>query len=201
MSQKGRGNPSQPRPGSIPIKKLEAAVSQLETAIVLWFHDEDPASIYTLSYASHEIIRRIAMAKGVAINSIKDPGDDMTPEQLKAYRQTLDEWAGFFKHGGKDPDEMFHLWPKNLMWLMADAIRLYHASGFPQRPLMAVYALWVQLHNPSHLRVPIETYFQGVVDVNVVDGMRKLPKAELMKQWLQLAEATGQTVVFHKKAD
>lgn len=66
---------------------------------------------------------------------------------------------------------------------------------------MAVFALWVQLHNPLHLRVPIEIYMGKVVNADIIDGMRKLPKAELMKQWLQLAEALGQTVLFHERSN
>ena len=46
------------------IRKIDAARSQLDTAIELWFQDADPVSIHTLVYAAHEIIDVVSKENG-----------------------------------------------------------------------------------------------------------------------------------------
>src|SRR4051812_2812006 len=50
--------------GKIPVSKLDAARRQLQTAVKLWFHDDDPVSIHTLLMAAHEIFRVLNRAQG-----------------------------------------------------------------------------------------------------------------------------------------
>lgn len=40
----------------IQVTKLDAVRRQLETAVILWFHDGDPVSIHTLTGAAYQII-------------------------------------------------------------------------------------------------------------------------------------------------
>ncbi len=63
-------------PHFIQITKLDAVLSQLETAIALWFNDGDPLSIHTLASAAYQIIYDLNKhQKGPAIKVIK--GDEV----------------------------------------------------------------------------------------------------------------------------
>ncbi len=79
------------------ISKLEAAHSQLTTAIHLYFHDRDLASIHTLACAAREIYEKHCKAKGVT--RMFDLIESSNPE-----RNTMQLWdilngaRNFLKH-------------------------------------------------------------------------------------------------------
>jgi hypothetical protein len=86
-----------------PISKLEAALRQLETAIILWFNHGDPISIHTLASAAHQIIYDINKArKGPAMSP---DSDIVKPEHLSEWRRILKAAPNFMKHADKDPNE------------------------------------------------------------------------------------------------
>lgn len=51
------------KPNSEPISKIEAAFRQLRTAVLLFFSDQDPVAVHTLTAAAHEILRQFAERK------------------------------------------------------------------------------------------------------------------------------------------
>jgi len=46
------------------LTKLEVAKRQLETAVVLYFHESDPVSIHTLTAASYEVLGDLSKRAG-----------------------------------------------------------------------------------------------------------------------------------------
>lgn len=54
------------------ITKLDAARRQLKTAIRLWFSDDDPVSIYALTYAAHEVLHDLHRGRGAKHGRVFD---------------------------------------------------------------------------------------------------------------------------------
>ena len=79
------------------ISKLEAAHSQLTTAISLYFDDQDLASIHTLTCAAREIYEKHCKAKGVArmFDMIESSNPDRNSKQLW---DILNGARNFLKH-------------------------------------------------------------------------------------------------------
>ncbi|HEV3236877.1 MAG TPA: hypothetical protein VGZ25_07805 [Gemmataceae bacterium] len=106
----------------IPIKKLEAARSQLETAVLLFFEDGDPLSIHTLTCAAYDIIDGVNKHRGrkemwVKGGYAKLPG--------RRTRNELNEVQNFLKHADRDPEGTLDFNPLMTESLLADACRTY----------------------------------------------------------------------------
>lgn len=80
----GAGSRIDRRPSLAIITKLEAAHSQLVTAIRLYFDDEDLASVHTLTCAAREIYEKHCKAKGVErmFEKIESGNPDRDAKQL-----------------------------------------------------------------------------------------------------------------------
>ena len=79
------------------ITRLDAAKSQLATAIRLYFEDCDPVSVHTLVMAAGEIIDRLCESKGAS--AVR--GDFLAvivPERRKEVGHALNKARNFFKH-------------------------------------------------------------------------------------------------------
>jgi hypothetical protein len=79
------------------VTKIDAAKSQLTTAIELYFQDRDPISVHTLAMAAAEIIDRLCEAKG--LQSMRAHFmSRVTPEHRKEVGNALNKAVNFFKH-------------------------------------------------------------------------------------------------------
>src|SRR5438128_1514480 len=71
----------------IQVTKLDAVRRQLETAIILWFHDGDPVSIHTLAAAAYQIIYDINAHRGGA--PMMRDSEKIRPEGLSEWRRIM----------------------------------------------------------------------------------------------------------------
>src|SRR5262245_13687418 len=79
------------------ISKIDAAKSQLMTAIELYFEDRDPISVHTLAMAAAEIIDRLCQAKG--LQSMRAHFmSQIIPKHRKEVGDALNKAVNFFKH-------------------------------------------------------------------------------------------------------
>lgn len=84
------------------IKKIDAALSQVDTAIELWFRGWDSIAIHTLSSASHQIIHDIVEKRNgpdLLFNSLVFK-EESRKEVINAFKAP----QNFFKHADRDPD-------------------------------------------------------------------------------------------------
>ncbi|PIZ76619.1 hypothetical protein COY05_00565 [Candidatus Peregrinibacteria bacterium CG_4_10_14_0_2_um_filter_38_24] len=85
------------------VSKLEAAKTQIETSIRLYFSDGDTVSTHTLTGAANQILRDIGKHRG--IDSMKESFLKMTkPEKVKEMKALLNSTQSFFKHADNDPE-------------------------------------------------------------------------------------------------
>jgi hypothetical protein len=79
------------------VNKEEAALRQIESAIMLWFQSEEPVSVHTLAVAGNDCYRAMARHKGGATALVKNWFD----QQSNAARKAILHAQEFFKHGFK----------------------------------------------------------------------------------------------------
>jgi len=137
-------------PGSLPIKRIEAAVSQLETAIWLWFHNGDPASICTLTFAAAELITRLNITfkgkPGIMA------GETIDPKFRKRVLAHVKDSPNKLKHGDKDPNEIIHVPMHGIEQILTASAATYMMWGQARRPIIEVFINWKFLSEPKHFR-------------------------------------------------
>lgn len=84
------------------LTKLDAARTQLYTAIELFFSSADPVSVFTLVSAAHGVLRDVASARGIK-NSFKD-SPLIADSERAAYLKAVHAPQNFFKHANTDPN-------------------------------------------------------------------------------------------------
>jgi hypothetical protein len=143
----------------LPITKLDATRRQLETAIVLWFHDADPVSVHTLVMAAHGILRGINKKRG-GQPMLGDPNPRIKKGYEKMVADLFVKSSNFFKHGHKDPLETDYFAPQSNQVMMLDAYNAYESQAQEKRPLMAVFTLYMAFHVPRLFYTDFLQYVQ-----------------------------------------
>lgn len=87
----------------IKVSKFSAARLQLGAAIRLWFQDDDPVSVLTLAYASHEVLHRLYKNKGHG-NLLYDTMH-LPKDKREEFVQKLKLAPNFFKHAKRSGEE------------------------------------------------------------------------------------------------
>ncbi|MFZ1110219.1 MAG: hypothetical protein WAN43_17950 [Rhodomicrobium sp.] len=87
------------------VTKLDAAKSQIATAIRLYFEDCDPISVHTLVHAGCEILDRLCEAKGTP-GMRTDMMKRIKPEHRKTVSDKLNVAANFFKHAATSKPDL-----------------------------------------------------------------------------------------------
>jgi hypothetical protein len=88
---------------TIRVTKIDAARSQLKTAITLWFDDGDPVSILALAHGAHEILHRIYRNRGFSdlLYDAKIIKEEYRPEFARALKAA----PSFIKHFNQSQHE------------------------------------------------------------------------------------------------
>ncbi len=152
--------------GKLPITKIDAAVRQLETAITLWFHDGDPVSICTLSFAAYEIL--YSLSKSTRKRPALLDAHNIKPEFKEDFIAMIKEAPNFFKHAGKDPHATVFLTTKNQPHIFFDAVGMYHGLGVGMRPMFRVFVDWFWITEPQLFLKKPEDVFGAGYPVNEV---------------------------------
>jgi hypothetical protein len=131
------------------ISKLDSAKRQLEIAIKLYFHFDDPVSIHTLTAAAYNVLRDIN----------KDRGNDpvlvkewlvkylIKPEKQKEFIKLTNEAENFFKHADTDAEETYTFRPRQTEILLWEAVEIYQRLTGEITPLIHLYRGWFMMHN------------------------------------------------------
>jgi hypothetical protein len=148
---------------SLVITKLDAAKRQLETVIRLYFHDEDPVSIYTLVCAAYNIVRDVNKKLGGPPMLIKDDLIEVyvKTEFQQQMRRKLNEPENFFKHADRDHAETIEFNPDASEFMILDAVRGYSRITGEWTPLFRVFYGWVIAANESIIKAEWKEKFAG----------------------------------------
>jgi hypothetical protein len=109
------------KPRPVKLAKIEAARRQIESAIWLWFVDEDIVSVHTLTAASHRLLLELARLWGettLPFTTAYLPG-----QTEKQNRTAARDPATFFKNAKED--ETYHLCERWTELYLFDAVMAY----------------------------------------------------------------------------
>lgn len=129
----------------IHISKIDSAKRQLEMAIRLYFGNDDPISIHTLTCASYKILMDIGKKQN--IKPIIKSTDYIKPGKEKIYFDKTNEAENFFKHGHRDSNKLLKFNPEITLTLIYDACQMYYKLTSEYAFLMTILNGWFSVNN------------------------------------------------------
>ncbi len=136
------------------ITKQEAASRQLETAIVLFFCDDDAISIHVLASSASQILYDVCAHKGAT--SVRDIWQDYIVEQhQKEWHKKIWEAYNYFKHARNDSfTELERFDPRsNEFVLFAACVDYLTVYKCPRTPLaITAFLTWFLATHPDMMR-------------------------------------------------
>ena len=138
----------------ISVTKLDAAKTQLETAIKLFFEYGDPVSIHTLTEAAHEILRVISK-KNRLFYVIRNL-DIIRKDKRREYLNMLNKAKNFFKHADRDHVGVLQFNPDTTLYIIVDACRMFMKLVGYQTPLQQLFIFWYSQKHPDLFITAIE---------------------------------------------
>jgi hypothetical protein len=130
----------------VKITRKDAAKGQLESAILLWFLEEDHAAIHTLAVAAQTLLHNIGTKSGKGSGLVR-----WIKSQPKSFQKRSFDAQNFFKHANTDPNRILTYAPAIAEIDMIDAcVCFYGLYGFVT-PLMLTFSLRFSLFSPDVL--------------------------------------------------
>lgn len=124
------------------LRKIDAATSQLETAIRLYFSDGDPVSIHTLACAACDLIRDMGRSLGHEGLTAKEWSlEYVKPEYRGEVRALLAASQNFFKHADRDPTAVLDFNPDEPRARILDGCNAFKTLTLDVTPLMQLFQL------------------------------------------------------------
>ena len=151
------------------VTKKEAAIGHLETAIWLWFHEDDettvgdPPSVHTLAVASQGVLTAICRDRDVEISRLAKvmSCDD------KDLNSALRNPQNFYKHGhygARDKKKhKVHQLPDFTEMILVDNVSTYNRVFGLSTPLLDVFMFRFSLMFPES-KVSLKTYGNKLVE-------------------------------------
>jgi hypothetical protein len=171
-----------PTEGKLKVTKKEAVLAHLETAIFLWFYDQSPIAIHTLTFAAMDVLRVLNKEKGGRPMLLESLADHIVPEYSPHIIQAIRDEANFLKHAGKDPEQVSHLTVANQPHHLLDSVLTYIRLGFPKSPVFGVFLAWTRISMPEFFldRPKVTTQSE-------IDAVLKLGKRNFFEKTLPIA--------------
>ena len=171
------------------INKIDAARSQLDTAIQLWFQDADPISIHTLVYAAHEVIHVYSKKKGRKETLIFD-SIYVRPDAKLLWSQITKGPANFFKHAKNDVDAEIDFEPQTSEYFIGMSIHGLKLCGEPLSVFMAAFYAWLGLTRPDLLNEEGAKMVAHFTDAKVFGSIRAKGKGEFLHRFINVSGST-----------
>ena len=128
--------------------KRDAARTQLETAITLWFHYGDPMSIHTLAAASNKCYHGMGSKTG-ALTII---GAWKKSLSKKDYDRVV-QAENFGKHANTDAQGILHLITRQAELLILDSVMCHERLFQKRTPLMTCFFARFTFESPRLIEV------------------------------------------------
>lgn len=163
---------------AIQLSKTDAALRQIETAIVLWFENKDPVSIHTLAHAAYQILYDINKhQKGPCMT----PDSDLVnPAMLKDWKKAWKAWSNFLKHAEKDHDKTISFNPDVNDMLLVDVVSSFSMITKKTSPTLQCFFFWMVVHHP-----PLnEITYNKIVKIGLVDDILAMDRTQYFSEYL-----------------
>lgn len=132
------------------VSKLAAARRQLDTAIKLFFDNEDGFAVYTLAYAAFKILFDIYPVHK------NDGFADKIDEMIRKHGwQRFNRTANFLKHADRDPHDLLkdHS-AEDAQGIIGFASIMYRRLAGDFSPQMRGFDLWTESLHPEAFNIP-----------------------------------------------
>ena len=93
----------------IKIGKLDVACRLINTAVRMYFRQEDLIAIHTVIASAHQVLFDIGRRRGIT-GALKRVGG-LKNEEIRKHLQSINYPVNFFKHADRDPDSMIYVGP------------------------------------------------------------------------------------------
>jgi hypothetical protein len=131
----------------IELTKADVVERQLNTAIWLWFHDQDAVSIQALASGALKVCHDVGAKSG-------KPSDFITlasvpPEHRDEIKRLLKEPQDFFKHAKGDPDAVIKFHPIISEYFLYETITLTQQVFGRFSISMFTFGAYFRIHRPE----------------------------------------------------
>jgi hypothetical protein len=117
------------------LTRQDVTQNQLDSAIWLWFTDEDEVSVCTLVSATLEILTQLGKKTGKDSHMYNKEMHQLLGKKLK-------KAPNFFKHASRDLNQCLKFHPASNEIFLIDALNLYSKIYGSLTPLMLTFRAW-----------------------------------------------------------
>jgi hypothetical protein len=154
------------------VSKLDAAHRQLQTAIRMWFYEDDYVSAHTLAYAAYEIIHTVSRLKNPNRGDLLLDSSQVKPEKRKEFNQVFREAANFFKHADRDPDATIEFSPGLTELFIYFAIKGLGLCGVTLAHELTIFMFWLHVRAPEAM-LPESTQ-EALIESGLINNLVQL---------------------------
>ena len=165
------------------LNKTNVARRQLETAIELFFREQDPVSIHTLTAAAYEVLADVARGRGQRMN-LAEQLETLFPEEVaNKLARLMRKPQNFFKHAERDVNASITFKPKQTADLLLDACTKFPEIAGYSTSAMTVFVYWYVINNdlPYKMTADQKSAFE-----NLEKAFRESPRHEFYSLGLQV---------------
>jgi hypothetical protein len=162
------------------ISKLDAACSQLETAIRLFSQEGDEVSIHTLACAAYEMIHTISKKRGRKKPLMFDSNlvDKRNRDKFTVH---LKKAAGFFKHADHDTDGTIQFDPTISEMFIMFALLGLGSMEIPVSPYGHRFLMWFEIFHPNTLTAQGKEKLHESFTVEQLAEIRSLSRSDFFE--------------------
>ena len=171
------------------ISKIEAARSQLDTAIELWFRDGDPVSIHTLAAAAYQVVHDIKTHRGIEQELMYD-SIVIKDEYRSLWINLVKKQQNFFKHADRDPNELVEFPLSANVLFMVMSLYGLEILGEKKSIPMRIFNTWLSLNEYSAIKKEYVAELKekakafGISDFGIFRTIDKTMLFDVLKQRL-----------------
>jgi hypothetical protein len=165
----------------ISVSKVEAARRQLDTAIELWFGEDDPVSVHTLAFAAYEVFHFVSEHRNPNRRDLIFDTFMIKDEFRRDWNRVIRSHANFFKHADRDPEEVVEFDPDLSEWFILYASVGRDLCGEVQTENESIFLWWFQISRPELLTEKGREFVSDRVPADVLAALKALPKNQFLK--------------------
>lgn len=174
----------------MPIKltKFDVAERQLFLAIRLFFREEDPISIHTLSEAASQVLYDIGSSLGA--KSILRDTDFIRNEKMREWHQLLFKSRNFFKHADRDRNDTHNFDEILNHFSLIDASNMHKFIKKNWTPETYMFNIWFSFTHED-LLVNGSEYSKKISELKALHSTPSTDEKSLYEDVINLARKNG----------
>lgn len=151
------------------LSKINVAERQLETAIRLYFLNDDPVSIHTLSASAYGVLRDMALARNIPLLTAEQRLiERAVPGKERELLAALRRHQNFFKHADRDAGSNIDFNPDSTECLLFDGVASYVQLTGKITPVMGAFSLWCEYQNRGIMKPEYSDYRNALEECSEV---------------------------------